>query len=195
MTTSEVTTQAAATGQQATTAARQPQQQPQQQQQKQRAAAAGQPKTCDPFRQSPPSESTRDAGVEANEARAGRAWHAPPLHSTQRGAKRTASAHAASARAVNARAYRARARARGADSEDKEVRAGRRGQALPAPTAHRHKKAHVAAKAACAQTRSPQAAPLHFGVELADRTQAAPPHFGVELAERSQQATPPLFGR
>ena len=105
MTTSEVTTEAAATGQR-----------PQQQRgshsssshnSEQRAAAAGQPKTCDPFRRSPPSVSTGGAGVEDKEARAGRARHAPPLHDTRGGAKRTASAHAASARTANARARRA----------------------------------------------------------------------------------------
>ena len=46
------------------------------------------------------------------------------------------------------------------------------------------KKAHVEAKAVCAQTRSHQAGPPHFGVELADRSQqAAPPlNLGAERA-------------
>ena len=46
------------------------------------------------------------------------------------------------------------------------------------------------------QGRSQQAAPPHFGVELADRSQqAAPPH-GVELAteQQVQQVAPPLSG-
>ena len=84
VTTSEVTTEAAATGQR-----------PQQQRgshssssrnSEQRAAAARQPTTCDPFRRSPPSVSTKGAGAEAKEARAGRARHAPPLHDTRGGA-------------------------------------------------------------------------------------------------------------
>ena len=76
--------------------------------------------------------------------------------------------------------------------EERTAKTKRREQAeikvcLP-PLRATHKKAHVAvftaAKAACAQTQSQQAAPPYFGVELADRSQqVAPPlNSGVERA-------------
>jgi len=161
VTTSEVTTEAAATGQR-----------PQQQRgshssssrnSEQRAAAAGQPKTCDPFRRSPPSVSTGGAGVEDKEARAGRARHAPPLHGTRGGAKRTASAHADSARTASARARRASQGTecrqqfclgwgRPANTDLRSNRTINCTSSVEVDTAH--KEAHVAAKAAYARSSS-----------------------------------------
>lgn len=161
VTTSEVTTEAAATGQR-----------PQQQRgshssssrnSEQRAAAAGQPKTCDPFRRSPPSVSTGGAGVEDKEARAGRARHAPPLHDTRGGAKRTASAHADSARTASARARRASQGTecrqqfclgwgRPANTDLRSNRIINCTSSVEVDTAH--KEAHVAAKAAYARSSS-----------------------------------------